>query len=194
MMEGFDPQEVLIKALARLEAGWVKGALRGHDNGRGGGQDPSGVCTVGAIQDTLLQICIDRVQELEPFDPMAGELWKDYSDRVMVVARTLYTPLSAPFRELVRLSLAEQTGINDVSIESWNDQQRRAKTDVVSLLERTIADVMTLDAAHEAQTILAEEAAADEAKIERALNAFQGTVDRVGEAHILDLKTTKAKP
>jgi hypothetical protein len=177
-----DPQETIIRALDLLQAGWIKGTLKGKSGWNGGitinphdGQDPSGVCLRGAFQESLKVVFNEQLRARVPQIPGVSE--GEYNNFIQCYATSFALKIEAVFEK----AMVARLPMGYTSVEGWNDQRFRTKEEVVSFLKSLLDDVMA--EVHSRET----EAATTLEAIDRGvhqgadLNTIDGMVDREQE-------------
>lgn len=138
-MEQFsvDPQELLIRVQQRLDAGWVKGKIRGPaSEWTGGGQDPVGVCLMGAVEDAITVVFDEQVRLLVPRPADLPE--KLYATGISMFCRTAVHKLSPVLNKALLERIQHKYGATYISIPQWNDETRRQKTEVLDIVREAL--------------------------------------------------------
>jgi hypothetical protein len=167
-----DPQEVLMRASAALEAGWIKGAMRGtasripYGPKDDEGEDPRGVCVLGALDTALSAILDEQVRSRVPMPETMPLPTYEMVVRSFVSSATMR--LQGVFRSVLEQKLnglsydpnalrlyAEMSreqglrGLEDgvagsvapLTVPGWNDRSERRKSEVLALLKAVLDDV-----------------------------------------------------
>jgi hypothetical protein len=137
-----DPQQVMILTEQALSAGWIKGSLRGYgvidDDGN---RDPSlsGVCIVGALQQSLTDVLRSQIEMIYQAIPEFVAAPKELQRQLVMGSVGKYTHgLLTIFRERVNKVLPEGA----TSIEGWNDTTSTRKRDVLEAM-RAALEIIT---------------------------------------------------
>jgi hypothetical protein len=134
MMIDVNPQEVLILAEEMLRAGWIRGREAGRRTGFDGGQDPEGVCVVGALRASLHKILEPQILVmLQPLPEFQALRKSEQPHIVKRLTSTRAQELLQIFRSRIEATLGPS-----IRIESWNDSSETTKSDILAAMQASL--------------------------------------------------------
>jgi len=133
-----NPQEVMMLAEQMLQGGWIKGQERGHASPTGwsDGQDPSGVCVVGALRGALTTVLRPQIELTLAVIPEFQVLQIPQQVRF---TDSLTESTAASLLEVFRARIQKVLG--GLQIESWNDASTRVKSDILAAMQASLETI-----------------------------------------------------